>query len=697
MAGPGSRNTRRDAPYTQEDRLIAVYTPLPEDTLLLQAFSGEEGVSRPFRFQLDLLSEDPAVAHDRIVGQPITVALRRDDGEPRYFNGVVSRFALTGEDERFTHYRAEMVPWLWLLTRTADCRIFQNMTIPAIIAKIFTDLGFTNHKNMLQGSFEPREYCVQYRETDFTFVSRLMEEYGICYFFTHEKDKHTLILANSTTAHQPCPGQSRARVDYTATGIEQQDVVTGWRAEYELRTGKVALTDYNFETPSTDLAVTETTIAEVGGNAGYEIYDYPGEYEKKPQGQRLAKLRIEEEEASTIVMRGTGLCRAFIPGYRFDLAEHTRQDMNTGYVLTEVRHTASVGESYTTGDDSKETYSNQFTCIPQSVPYRPPRVTRKPAVQGSQTAVVVGKKGEEIWTDKYGRVKVQFHWDREGNYDEKSSCWVRVSQNWAGKRWGAVFLPRVGQEVIVDFLEGDPDQPIITGRVYNAEEMPPYALPAEQTKSTVKSYSSKGGGGFNEIRFEDKKGKEQLFLHAERNQDDRVKNDSLEWIGRDRHLIIKRDHLDAVEGDRHVSVKGDRNEKVDGTVSLKVGMDAQEKVGMKYALDAGMEIHLKAGVNLVIESGTSLTVKVGGNFININPGGIFISGTMVMINSGGAAGSGSGASPQPPKAPQEADTAEPGQQSTLPPPPRPPKPTQYSPAALVMQQAARNGTPFCDI
>jgi type VI secretion system secreted protein VgrG len=683
--------------YTQDERLIAVYTPLPKDAMLLQSFTGHEAMSRLFRFQLDMLSENPAIAYDRIVGQPVTVTLGLADGEQRYFNGVVSRFVQSGEDERFTHYRAEVVPWLWFLTRTADCRIFQNMTIPDIVTKVFSDLGFKDYKNMLQGSFEPREYCVQYRETDFNFVSRLMEQYGIFYFFEHEKDKHTLVLGNSSSAHQPCPGQPKARYDYTATAIEQQDVIRSWQAEYELRPGKYALTDYNFETPSTSLAVNETTVARVGGNTKYEIYDYPGEYLKKPQGQNLVKLRIEEEEAPATVMSGAGLCRAFTAGYRFDLAEHYRQDMNKAYVLTEVQHIASVGESYATGDDSGESYSNQFACIPHSVPYRPSRVTPKPVVQGSQTAVVVGKKGEEIWTDKYGRVKVQFHWDREGKYDEKSSCWVRVSQNWAGKRWGTMFLPRIGQEVIVDFLEGDPDLPIITGRVYNAEEMPPYGLPAEQTKSTVKSYSSKGGGGFNEIRFEDKKGGEQLFLHAERNQDNRVKNDSLEWVGQDRHLIVKRDHLDAVEGDRHISVKGDHNEKVDGTVSLKAGMDQQTKVGMNYALDAGTEIHLKSGMNLVIESGTTLTVKVGGNFININPGGIFISGTMVMINSGGAAGSGAGASPTAPKAPQEADTAKPGEKSTLPPPPRPPKPVQYSPAALVMQQAAKSGTPFCDI
>ncbi len=306
---------------------------------------------------------------------------------------------------------------------------------------------------------------------------------------------------------------------------------------------------------------------------------------------------------------------------------------------------------------------------------------------------MVGPAGEEIYVDKYGRIKVQFHWDRAGKYNEKSSCWIRVAQVWAGKRWGSLWIPRVGQEVIVDFLEGDPDQPIIVGRVYNAESMPPYTLPDEKTKSSIKSYSSKGGGGFNEIRFEDKKGSEQVFLHAERNQDNRVKRDSLEWIGRNRHLMVGGDQLEAVGGDKHLHIKGDHNEKVDGTISLQAGMDVQEKAGMKYALDAGMEIHLKSGLSLVLESGVTLTLKVGGTFINLNPAGVFISGPMVMINSGGAAGSGAGSSPQAPKQPQEADRAEPGEAAKLP----PPKTATHSPAAAVLIRGAENGTAFCDI
>jgi type VI secretion system secreted protein VgrG len=652
--------------YTQEGRLIAIETPLGKDVLLLQGCVGHEGISRLFRFDLDLLSEDSSISRDKIVGQNITITLALTDGSERYFNGFVSRFVQSGKGERFTHYRAEMVPWLWFLTRTADCRIFQNKTVPDIILKIFNDLGFKDHKNVLQGNFEPREYCVQYRETDFNFVARLMEQYGIFYFFEHEKKKHTLVLANSSTAHQPCPGQPRARYDYTTTGIEGEDVVSNWQVEYELRPGKYALTDYNFETPSTSLAVSEHSVVQVGGNAKYEIYDYPGEYPKKPQGQNLVKLRMEEEEALTTVVSGASACRAFSPGYRFDLTEHYRKDLNKAYVLTEVQHAASVGETYTTGEDSGAHYSNQFVCIPHAVPFRPARVTPRPIIQGSQTAVVVGKAGEEIWTDKYGRVKVQFHWDREGKWNENSSCWVRVAQNWAGKRWGAMFIPRIGHEVIVDFLEGDPDQPIITGRVYNAEEMPPYELPKEQTKSALKSNSSKGGGGFNEIRLEDAKGKEQIFIHAEHDMDERVKHDSREWVGNDRHLIVKANQVELVEAEKHGHVKGNHLEKIDGNMSLQVGGKTDEKIGTIWAVESGQEIHLKAGMKVIIESGVQISLKGPGGFVDISPAGVTIQGAMVLINSGGAAGTGSGSSPQDPKDPKDADDAKPGAVDTVP-------------------------------
>lgn len=628
-------------PYTQDNRLISLDTPLGKDALLLQGFAGHEGISRLFHFNLDLASEKPSLSFEAIVGQKVTITLNLAKGK-RYFNGYVSRFAQSGRDERFTYYHAEVVPWLWFLTRTADCRIFQKKTVPDIIKEIFSDLGVTDFKTQL-GSHEPREYCVQYRETDFNFVSRLMEQYGIFYFFEHGQGKHTLVLADASGAHAECPGQAKASYKHSGGALLKEDVITNWQMEQELRPGKYALSDYNFETPSTSLLANTASTVNVGGNSKFEIFDYPGEYLKKGEGDKLAKLRMEEEEASHLVVNGSSTCRAFSAGYSFTLAEHYRGDMNKAYVLTSVQHLGR--ESYES--DGGSSYSNHFTCMPKTVSYRPARVTPKPVIQGVQTAVVVGPKGEEIHVDPYGRVRAQFHWDRLGKKDESSSCWIRVAQNWAGKGWGALFIPRIGQEVIVSFLEGDPDQPLITGCVYNAEQVVPYDLKKHATRSTIKSDSSKGHGGFNELRFEDKKGGEQIFLHAQYDMDTRVKNDSREWIGKDRHLIIKGKQKEAIDGDCHLVIKGNQKESIDGDCHLTVKKNRNEKVGQTLSI--------KAGQKVVIEAGMELSLKAGGGFIDIGPAGVYISGAMVFINSGGAAGA-----PTEPAAPEAPDVADDG-------------------------------------
>ncbi len=686
------------AEYTQDGRMVRVHTPLAPDTLLLQSFSGQEGVSELFQFELRMVSQNRAISFDALVGKNATVQLMLADGQNRFINGVVASFTQagftpTGTAQGFAHYRATLVPWLWLLTRTSDCRIFQQMSVPDIIEKLFAERNFKDYSLRLHGSFQPREYCVQYRETAFNFVSRLMQEEGIFYFFEHTKDKHTLVLANSPNEFKPCPNQPTAVYGSAKGAGRTKDVVSQWSVGQEVRPGKYTANDFNFETPMLDLTAQVTGKDE----REYEIYDYPGEYRTKDEGEQLVGVRMQEEDAPRLVATGAGSCRAFAPGYRFELKEHYRRDLNKPYALLSVAHSFDQPINFRSGGGGPDfSYSNHFRCVPHPTPYRPRRTAPVPVVHGTQTAIVVGPAGEEIYTDKYGRVKVQFHWDREGKYDEKSSCWVRVSQNWAGKRWGAMFIPRIGQEVIVDFIEGDPDRPIITGRVYNAASMPPYALPGEKTKSTVKTNSSKGGGGFNELRFEDLKGSEQIFIHAEKDKHVRVKHDRLEWIGNDSHLMVKHDQLESVDGNKHLTVKGDQNEKVDGGYSLKVGQDAQTKAGMKFAVDAGQEIHLKAGMNVVIEAGMSITLKAGGGFVVVGPSGVTISGNPVLINSGGAAGSGSGCAPQPPAAPKEADKADAGQAPEKPAKKKPAKPKAYSPAAIMMKEAAQNGTPFCD-
>ena len=645
---------------TQEDRLIAIETPLGPDVLLLRSFTGTESMSQLFHFHLDMLSQDFNIDFDRIVGKNVTIKVKpEDEGSERYLNGHISRFAQLPVEGHLARYEAVMAPWFWFLSRTADCRIFQDKSVPDVIEEVFGDSGFSDYENRLQGSYEPRKYCVQYRETAANFVMRLMEEEGMFFFFRHEKGRHILVMGDGSSVHKPCPDQARARYEHVAgRGAERdEDVVFEWRYEQELRPGKYALADYNFETPSTSLLANVDSRIDQGGNRKYEVYDYPGKYLKRDRGDTVVGIRMEEEETPHTVVTGSSNCRGFATGFRFELTEHERRDQNQQYALTSISHSADSGSFIAGTEGEGATYANTFTCIPFDVPFRPARNTPKPLVQGCQTAVVVGPPGEEIHTDKYGRVKVQFHWDRLGKKDDNSSCWMRVSQAWAGKNWGAVFLPRIGQEVIVDFLEGDPDRPIITGRVYNAEQMPPYTLPANQTQSGIKSRSSKGGGSsnFNEIRFEDKKGSEQLFVHAEKDMDVRVKKESREFVGSSRHLIVGANQLEQVKGNKHENVGGDQVEEVSGKLSLKVGQDRDEKIGMKHAVEAGQEIHLKAGMKVVVEAGMQLTLKGPGGFVDIGPAGVTIQGTLVNINSGGAAGSGSGASPASPTAPDKAD------------------------------------------
>ncbi|MEI8372615.1 MAG: type VI secretion system tip protein TssI/VgrG [Planctomycetota bacterium] len=698
------------AALKQDPHRMEVTTPLGPDKLLLTSFQGTEEFSRPFHFGLTMVSEDPAIQAKAIVGKNVTVKLKYPAGGERFFNGIVSRFAYQGTNDRHSVYRAEVVPALWLLTRTADCRIFQDKDIPAILKDVFGKFGISDYKFSPTKSYPTREYCVQYRETAFNFVSRLMEQYGIFYFFKHEDGKHTLVLGDDVSAYVDCKEKD---VFMRQSVIANVDRITRWEHQFEYRPGKWTHTDYNFKTPKTDLKTDSTTIVDLPGNKSWEIFDYPGEYVEKPEGEALVRIRMEEDEMPHDVVNGGGQCRSFSPGGKFTMEEHiSPSEKGKKYVITSVTHSAS-GPEYTTGSASGEDiYQNTFTCVPDSAVLRPARLTPKPVIHGSQTAVVVGPSGEEIYPDNYGRVKVQFFWDREGKKDDKSSCWIRCMVPSAGRNWGFVSIPRIGQEVVVSYLDGDPDRPLITGQVYNADQMPAYTLPDEKTKSYLKTNTSKGGEGHNELRFEDKKGDEQVYLHAEKDMDCRVKNDSKEriygnrheiigyekdgkkggdqreLIYQDKHLKVKRHQIEQTEGNfkmmvgngeaadggnldivvekkeahsvgdggMHLEVKGDVNEKIDGTVSQNVGMDVQQKIGMNYAVESGQTVYIKGGMTVVIEGGLQLSLKVGGSFVNISPIGVDIFGPLVNINSGGAAGSGT---PPQPKDPKEAEKAVP--------------------------------------
>jgi type VI secretion system secreted protein VgrG len=697
----------------------------------LTAFSGHEEISRLFNFTLELESETQDIKPEQVVGKRITFSVLEDaEGNKRYFNGFVSRFTAGTSETGLRRYQAEVVPWLWFLTKTSDCRIFAEKKVPDIIKEVFKEHSTDFEDLEPSRAYREWKYCVQYRETDFNFVSRLMEQEGIAYYFKHTDSKHMLVLIDKEGAYQDSKKELEYEYSYQGSAT-QKEVVTSWVRHYQFVPGKYCQTDYNFEKhPSKgevhpDVLLKNDTpakadVAKVVDPEKYEIFDYPGEYEAKAEGKEYTKVYMQEEEVAYDVASGSSVCESLGAGTKFKI-KFTKNAQKAGiengeYAIVSIQHSAAdeVG-------GGSRTYTNSFTCIPSDVPFRPARITRKPAIQGAQTAVVVGPKGSEINTDKYGRIQVQFFWDRyntrlqAGGDDKKKAepIWIRVGQIIAGKKWGAMFIPRVGQEVIVTFLEGDPDRPIVTGVVYNDDQMPPYDPKSDATKSYIKTNSSPGGKGYNEIQFEDKAGKEMLYFHAQKNMDTRVRASSMESVGGARHLIvggekdgkkggeqremvykdkhlkvhndriehiggnmkllvggidgdgnqdivIKKDKKELIEGDNHLHVKGNRNEKVDKGQSLTVGGDQQEKVGKKHALEAGQEIHLKAGMKVIIEAGLQLSLVGPGGFVDIGPAGVTIQGAFVKINSGGAAGTGSGSSPTAPADAAEAAPTEPG-------------------------------------
>jgi len=709
------------AKTTQKGRLMEIFTPLGTDYLLIRKLDVTEGLSQLFTMDVEVLFEESkvrmktnVVAPESILGKPITIALNQnlDANESRFFCGIVNRISQGARSEQYSIYNLTVVPHVWLLTQKTQSRIYPDTSVPDILKDVLN--GFDVKWN-LGGTYHPRTYCVQYRETDWDFACRLMEEEGIFYYFVHEDGTDKLLLGDDPGHHYPCPNKSEFAYYVEGTDSDPEDnPIVSWFTDHQLQTGKVTLWDYHFQLRPQTLSLEQPGAFPAGDSVKLESYDFPGGYAKKYDGvdkmggsddsnlnnvfddrARTAKARIQALDSTFAISHGSSRCSPFTAGYKFTLSKHPNKERNGNYVLTSVRHSVNQSPEYFSEQEIDNPYDNLFECIPHgsgAPPFKPLLRTPRPIVYGTQTATVVGPSGEEIFTDKYGRVKVQFNWDRASQFDPSSSAWVRVAQGWAGNKWGIMFIPRVGMEVVVHFLEGDPDQPIITGCVYNVNSMPPYGLPDEKTKSTIKSNTSKGGGGFNEFRFEDKAGSEQIFIHGEKDQDILIKNDNKQKIGNDQHLTVISNQKEKIGGDKHLHVVGDHKEKIDGSMSLQVGSNLQEKTGQKYAMDSGTEIHLKAGMKVVIEGGVQVTMKVGGNFVDINPSGVTISGTLVLINSGGAAGSGSGSSPDAPEDPTAPSDSEAGQAMAQPQKPTPPD--KYSPEAEAMAGAADKGTPY---
>jgi type VI secretion system secreted protein VgrG len=562
--------------YTQTNLLLKVTTPLGKDRLLLVALQGHEAISELFHFRLDLLAERSApVPFDRVLGQSATVELALPGGRKRFFNGIIQRLTQGRRDEHFVHFRAELVPQFWLWTRRVQCRIFQHVGVPDILKQVLTGL---NVKFEFQGSYHPRDYCVQYRESDFAFASRLMEEEGIYYFFKHADGSHQLIVTDAAARHPDLEPSASVIFEEVIGGLRPEDRVTDWEKSQELRSGQYTLWDHCFEMPGKNLEARQRTLESVavgtvthklklGATEPLEIYDYPGGYAQRFDGvdkggapkpaelekihtdnQRTARIRMEQEALPGLEVRGQGSCRHFTAGFQFRLTRHF--DADGPYLLTRVEHSARQPGAYRSGGDAAFSYENRFTCIPAALPYRPPLATPRPTVSGTQTATVVGPPGEEIFCDKYGRVKVQFHWDRHGKKDAGSSCWVRVAQAWAGGGFGAICIPRVGQEVVVDFLEGDPDQPLVLGSVYNAAQMPPFTLPDHRMFSGIKTNSVRGhpAKNFSGLAFNDKTGGEHTALYAEKDLMINAENNHKHHVGVFQHAKVGRTSLGVVGG-----------------------------------------------------------------------------------------------------------------------------------------------------
>ncbi len=686
-------------------RNAQIATQLGADALVLTRVKGREALGRLFEYSVEVVSERGDITPESILATNATLMFETDNprASPRYINGDVTRFSQLGEVRTSAcksgigyGYRLLLQPRQWFATRRADCRIFNDKSVPDIVKEVLGIYG-GSVLDKLSSPHSAWKYCVQYRETDFDFVSRLMEQEGIYYYFVHDNGKHELALADSQSAHTAHPEFTECpfrQVD--PKRLTDYDAINEWSAVTTVQSGKFRYSEYDFFKARKEEASAASPRSHIYGDL--EIYDYTahgldiaGDKSIKARTTAYADVRMAELQSRHRVLNGAGNPRGLRVGYRFKLSEHYDKTANVEYLVTAADTDVQVND-YATGisGGGGAEFRVSFDAIKADQAFHSQRLTRKPLIHGAQTAMVVGSG--EIDTDEFGRVQLQFHWDRVGG-----KCWSRVAQSIAGNKWGAFFIPRVGQEVVVEFLEGDPDLPLVTGVVYNGVAKPPYALPGEKTKSTIKTNSSEGGGGFNELRFEDKKGSEQIFIHGEKQLDVRIKKDRLSWIGKDSHLIVKENRYENTEKDQHLKVLGDLNEEVTGIASLKVNQNLQYKVAQKSALDSGQEIHLKAGMNIVIEAGTQISLKVGGNFINITPAGVDIQGTLVKINSGGSAGSGSGSSPAAPTDAKEADTGEPGTKDEAPPKPAPPPPKTYSPQAVALKQAAQSGAPFCEI
>lgn len=623
---------------TQKDRTLQVDTPLGPDVLVLTDFSGHEELSRLFLYRLQLISSNHAIDANKIVGKGVTFNVRLLDGSRRYFHGFVSSFSYDGTDDRTSHYSAEVVPWLWFLTLTTDCRIYRGSAVK-ILEQVFDRYGFRDafEAGGVKGKHPDWKYRVQYGESAFNFVSRLMEQEGIFYYFKHAQGKHTLVLGDDNSAFQDCSESSVAL-------SEQGNQIRSWQHSHEYCSGKWSQTDYDFHAPTTSLLASSRTVLKLDNIEKFGLFDYPGQYTLRDEGDVVAKVRMESQEVAHSLVRAQSLCRTFNAGGRFKLSRHpSAAEMGKSYVIMTIQHTASLGGSAVTGAGAAGfDYRNEVTCFPAQVPFRPIRCTPRPSIHGTQTAVVKGPGEIHTDGDGYGMIQLHFHWDREP-FDEKTATWVRVSHSLAGSAWGSIALPRVDQEVVVGFLDGDPDRPIVTGVVYNGDHMPPFSLPDLKMVSGVKTQSTPEASGYNEISLNDKAGEELITVHAQYDMRTTIEHDEDHAVVTgNRTLKVKTGtNTETIEGDSsHTVNKGEMTVTVNAGSCTTTASDAVVVHGKAKGVQItgnskgvtikgdGTGIEITGQPSVKVE-GTEVELRAPGGSIKIDSTGITLTGTMI--------------------------------------------------------------------
>ncbi len=618
--------------YSQAERQLAIQTPLGSDTLLLEGMDGAEALSALFAYTLRVRVFQDSVDPAQLINKRVDWQLRTEGSAWRPFNGMVSSYSggeAMGRGQR--SFQLTCVPWLWFLQHRQDSRVFQNQTVVQIATQIFNELGYNDYDTSgLAQDYKPRQYCVQYRETDFNFVSRLFEEEGIFYYWKHETGKHTLMLADGAHAYKDVPDGS---LPYNPPNIFKNSV-TSWMHHQTFRSGKTTTTDYDFQNPNNSLIATTTGSSPVPSAEQYEIFDFPGRYVQRDHGEKVSSRMMAGHEKGQDTISTSSACRTLGPGGRFQLEAHPVTAENVKYAITSIVHHAT-DPSFESVAKGSPSYHNNFTCMPATVDFTPEQRTEKPVIPGIQSAVVTGPQGEEIYTDRYGRVKVQFHWDRKGKNDETSSCWLRVAQPWAGKGFGAQTIPRIGMEVLVGFMEGDPDHPVIMGVLPNANTIPSIKLPDEKERTAFRSASSPGGGGFNEMTMEDKKNSEELFFHAQKDLTEIVGHNRMATVGNVNHqsaetLCISTVHDSVVEQTQdHILIKHQNSQIYLDANQVRINFGP----GHVLTLDAN-GVHLHSVTRVDASQGAESAAT---NWVSITAPGVDVHGNAVQLTAGGGA------------------------------------------------------------